>query len=802
MDNRIVRLRVRNFKCFDSSRFYEYRLDSSRNPVILSGPNGFGKTTFFDAIELIFAMDITRLVKIEKSNFNLGKNLLLNEADKDGYVALTLQDDKAAYTTLIAKISHNIQKINIEKSITYAVLERDIQTNELNQFICDYNEWQESLITKLKYYKDFSVYYYVSQAESVHFLKKSIEERKNIMNVMLKTDDVDEKKRIIHDDLIGDLITYKSDLNDELRSTTATINVLVERIKSNSSFESNKCENIDLGFYDKNNVLFYWDNPKIEDCSLDIVKKASREVDGLECFISNISDYYIAKRNSDINAITSESVLEDYRRFRQYLIKDKISSELIYKEINELDETIKIVSNAKLFLSGSPSVSMYDENSIERLKALLPELNDVDFSPIRKVVNELKEEEKSLSSNQSIIRSFMEARTKLKEVSEQCQCNNATSIDSATCPFCKSSFPSDVDLMVGFESVDVLLKEEGGHRAQRVNNLKKEFENEIFKVTRIIEMHLGDRKGIELGSLSNKASDFTQFISNNGRVGLTEKLDKYLSQTDFNSDTSDADLISEIRRALLGLIGKIQNPEYSNLAQKYDFESISRSYNLYLEELKETASLDSISKKKEFLLSLINESNYASVLKDKQELKELVKRQKKLEKTRKNLDDLREFYTTKLTEYVKSISGKLRVPLLIYTAKILQDYQNGLGVFIESEDMRFVSNGDSRLDILNTFSSGQLSGFVIAFLFAMNKQYVNDKANDLGFILVDDPIQTMDDINIASMIEVLRNDFADKQIILSTHETDKENYILYKFYKNNLIGQSFNVKKELYDLNL
>ena len=38
----------------------------------------------------------------------------------------------------------------------------------------------------------------------------------------------------------------------------------------------------------------------------------------------------------------------------------------------------------------------------------------------------------------------------------------------------------------------------------------------------------------------------------------------------------------------------------------------------------------------------------------------------------------------------------------------------------------------------------------------------------------------------------------DKQIILSTHEMDKENYILYKFYKYNRIGQSFNVKEEIY----
>jgi exonuclease SbcC len=79
----------------------------------------------------------------------------------------------------------------------------------------------------------------------------------------------------------------------------------------------------------------------------------------------------------------------------------------------------------------------------------------------------------------------------------------------------------------------------------------------------------------------------------------------------------------------------------------------------------------------------------------------------------------------------------------------------------------------------------------------MNRQFIK-KSDDIGFILIDDPVQTMDDINIASLIEVLRNDFSDKQIVLSTHETDKENYILYKFLKYNQKGQSFNVKERLY----
>ena len=46
MQYKIVNLRVKNFKCFDNAKFYEFCIDYEKNPVILSGPNGFGKTTF------------------------------------------------------------------------------------------------------------------------------------------------------------------------------------------------------------------------------------------------------------------------------------------------------------------------------------------------------------------------------------------------------------------------------------------------------------------------------------------------------------------------------------------------------------------------------------------------------------------------------------------------------------------------------------------------------------------------------------------------------------------------------------
>lgn len=79
----------------------------------------------------------------------------------------------------------------------------------------------------------------------------------------------------------------------------------------------------------------------------------------------------------------------------------------------------------------------------------------------------------------------------------------------------------------------------------------------------------------------------------------------------------------------------------------------------------------------------------------------------------------------------------------------------------------------------------------------MNKLYVGED-DQLGALLIYAPVQTMDYINMESLVGLLRNEFGNKQIILSTHEIEKENYILYKFLKYGKIGQSFNVKDEIY----
>ena len=70
------------------------------------------------------------------------------------------------------------------------------------------------------------------------------------------------------------------------------------------------------------------------------------------------------------------------------------------------------------------------------------------------------------------------------------------------------------------------------------------------------------------------------------------------------------------------------------------------------------------------------------------------------------------------------------------------------------------------------FSSAQINilSFCIFLAKALNAK--DDKGKDVNCIFIDDPIQAMDDINILSVVDLLRNiAFAnDKQVLITTHD--------------------------------
>lgn len=155
------------------------------------------------------------------------------------------------------------------------------------------------------------------------------------------------------------------------------------------------------------------------------------------------------------------------------------------------------------------------------------------------------------------------------------------------------------------------------------------------------------------------------------------------------------------------------------------------------------------------------------------------------------MKNLNSIYKKSLKEYQKKVIKDIEIIFHIYSGRIMQDFQGGLGLFIYSDKdgIRFQTNPSKTFDAVFSMSSGQLSALIISFTLALHKKYSQNK-----IILIDDPVQTMDEINIAGFIELLRNEFYSNQLIISTHEDMASAYMRYKFKNYGLAQKRINLK--------
>ena len=105
---------------------------------------------------------------------------------------VTLVNKNKEYITLMAKIDHTKKKVVYRDSINFGIEEGSIETQRLNEVLNEYNNWKDNItdFNIIKYnMNEFGVYYYISQAESVHFLKKNMSERKSTLDALLEVGD-------------------------------------------------------------------------------------------------------------------------------------------------------------------------------------------------------------------------------------------------------------------------------------------------------------------------------------------------------------------------------------------------------------------------------------------------------------------------------------------------------------------------------------------------------------------------------------------------------------------------------------
>ncbi|WP_032122542.1 AAA family ATPase [Clostridium amazonitimonense] len=802
MSYKIESLKVRNFKCFDSKKFYEFYFIQDANPTILSGPNGFGKTTFFDAIELIFTKRITRLnSEIEDGRTNLGKNILLNTSVECGYLILTLINIRHEKITIVAEIDNRLTKLIIDTAIKFTCIEGTIDTNNFDEFLSGNINWKDDIseFENLNYIKEhFNIYYYVSQAESVHFLKNSISSRKDSMTKLLQTESIQEKIDKIENNLIGATRAKTGVLiNDEIKTTKSELDIKISNLKMKLDAAGGEYKEISytpLLMYPQDCEMKKWDleNLGLKDISEKQLSAYIDEINGIYNLYQDLSDYRkFLKNNETLMFSNNNEAILSYIKFSKFMNGNKFNLKQVEDEITKLNRLLDVFKYSAFFRS-ELDISKYKKEDMISLQEIGIIPDTLVIGDIDNLVDEIKVLNSKLGKNQKKTNELIQAREKLHSVRE----NNA---NLNCCPYCNSPYDNPELLEAAYSSLSTQLKSSQDNNSVEIKGKKAKLSNYAKSIADSIEALFARKDDNEIEQIRTVASEYSMLLKSEKKIGDISKIHGLVGEVNSWRELNETSKIVELKRIIESNISDYENKNFLENLKLYNYDNIFKENACLLSieqsNLKDKTATDNKIMFVRYQNSLLKNNEIDQI---KNDVKTLIIKLKKLEKIRNNFDNLKNLYNTAIDEYKNLVLKKLRVPLLIYTGKILQDYQNGLGVFINKDEMRFVSNGDAKHDILNTFSSGQLAGFVLSFLFAMNKRYISEQTDDIGFILIDDPVQTMDDINIASFIEVLRNDFSNKQIILSTHETDKENYILYKFLKYNLKGQSFNVKDNMY----
>ncbi|MDR2880252.1 MAG: AAA family ATPase, partial [Fusobacteriales bacterium] len=802
----IKSLFLKNFKCFNNNKFYCFNFE--HNPIILSGPNGFGKTTFFDAVEIALTGTAHRINDIERKSSSLGKHLFLNTTDEHGYIVLNLYDNNQEFSVIV-KIDKNHHKLNdIETSFKHKYfnlcMDNDLSIEKgLAVFdgITHENEiTQKTFEQQVEYSKKhFNKYYYISQSESLQFLKTKISERKESLEALVDTEKIDnyidyiqtnfgssvnEKSKI--KTIRENLEKNKKELINELKKLTI-MNTEIMNIQYESIFDLNKIED---GFF----KIPLWDKKEINSINNLTLETIEKEIFGIHYLVTNMEDFRTKQKNQKLeNLSDKKDKITLYIKYYDLFIDNKFDIEKANYIYNEKTELLNILENSEFF-RGNLKAYTFKKNTLNILKKIKPDIFTFDIDFLAEMIGKIKQSEEEYSDNDKLLDKILETRNKLQEVHKE------IFIPKETCPYCNHKHENSEELLKSFNELTENL---GIYKTKALNNLEKsntELKNYLIREIEYIRKIFPEETNINQTQedLNNQINDIEKLLNSKLDQESLAEIDLILHGIDWKKMTNMEEQKTFIKNEILKARYIITNEKFPEIYEKYDLNEIFKKYSNNIEHFNvKCADLNFIENKIRYIKFEFNKKNNNDYKVKKEKLMHILKKLEKIEEVTERMRNLKKIYVNIKNSFSNMFLDNLRFPLLFYTGKILQDYQNGLGVFINEKDMRFVSSGESKLDIINTFSSGQLSGFMLSFLFAMNKLYTS-KNNNLDFLLIDDPVQTMDDINIASFIELLRNDFSEKQIILSTHETDKENYILYKFIKYNKRGQSFNIREQLY----
>lgn len=758
------KITLKNFKIFGNEPYVINFEDS--NLVLLDGPNGYGKTSVFDAIELGLTGNISRLISLENRQ-NPADVVVAHKGAEN--VEITLEFKNAESQTRVFK-----RKLKYPIPSSFKKISKFTELWELNEVVDETliqatDKSLEEYFNSQDFSRDFLLFHYVQQEETSRFLKSNNEAQRAIELAQLfgNTREADEK------------LVKLSEIASKIGSTKKTYAKRIEEIKhlykieddsyiSNSTAEQHTYA---LPWLVETNTSPFWDLVSISDLNQEKLNNSLAEITNVKNLLTH-QNFFIRNRIFE-RVIQQREFLEIYigyfnsiQNYDLYLNQNH-SYHIVKNTLSTLKSgDLKAIGNISNFKTIFQILMLGDSNTFEAaLLALIAEENKA----------------RGLSSIYSELLKHHDAMTAgLHQIPNE-----------SKCLLCGQDYESHDDLTKVVMQHSLLLRSELSENDKLLVTTRDNFNTthlsplilacSTYLEQKLIASHEDINLLTKAKNISERLENLQKWlqsenIEHHDLMGTTFPLQNSLNLTEVTNK------ISERIRSAIGI-----PPESYDLANNGNiFERIYRDYFNSEQDKLTQVNIDVLNQKESYIKNLY----FSSMKQIVDELIELKKRYNLLDTASSDITELINIVRTKIRQYRKKLITEIEIPFYIYSGKILQTHQagHGQGIFIkdptgddELKNVRLVSNWESDHDILNTMSSGQISAVVISLTLALHRVY----STRFSTILIDDPVQTMDDINMSSLVEVLRNDFSQKQIILSTHEDKVAKYFTYKYLKHN-----------------
>lgn len=765
---KIQKIRIQNFKVFKDI-IIDFK---SSDIVILDGPNGFGKTTVYDAIELGLTGEIRRYnalkFKIVDGRQTFSENPFYNVDAQNSDIVITIELLKDDQVYVLERLA---QAESIDSSIDFSIYKLFIKSefdSEERTLIEDEKTFLSDLLGE-KYSSNFQFLNYVEQEDSLFLLKHSDKERKGHISHLFDLKEFETKVK-----RIDDLRKKVDSVYDIAKTEVDALEKNIKLIRERGTNEAMPASYVRL--FAQNDYL--WDH---ED--LDFSQFNFAELIGQDGFFQRLKIlderkelFKQYKKNKAVDAILeNDPVILDFIKFYTFLPRKEEFRE-IRNNVSTIQEIIKVLES----FNGSNLEQAIDLQPFDFITIELRELFDRTKLELINGFNELRGLDKIYSD---ISRSRSELSTELTQLREE-------GVIQSDCVFCGYNWGSIEELIRQIVNKTEQIAKINSEKSNTLQELLLKFKVEVVvEVIRLLKEKI---------SSYNYDSEF-----------VTRLL--VLEQHHFNDIIKNLEFL------------KIDYSLYSGIDQTIDYSELVEKFKLDIKALKDEAvadlietffpsyfqdyfnndfetldlfSIENLDQKRAY----INYKWYLNqnlLLRDNTiKLVETTKKRDDANVIRMQLKELKNRYNTSLKSYQYKIIKDIETIFHVYSGRIMQFFHGGIGLFIfsEKDGIRFQTNSNKTYDAIFTMSSGQLSALIISFTLALHKKYSQNK-----LVLIDDPVQTMDELNMYGFIDLLRNEFRDNQIIMSTHEDMMSAFMRYKFKNYNLTERGINLKNVIQD---